>query len=383
MRTAMDIVTVPWLKALSSHQPGPCVSLYMPTHRTGGRDREQDPLRLKNLLASADSELSGMGLRSPDIRRLLRPGQDMVTDGGAWAAPEDGLAVFLAPDHFQVLRLPAEFPELVVVSDKFHVRPLLPTLAVGHSFYIVALSKGATHLYRGTRYRISETDVPELPAGMDEALWYMDREGQLQHRPGVGGRAVFHGHGGVKDTSEDELVQYLRKIDKAVSGLLAGQRVPLVAAGLDGVVARYRQVARHPHLLDDAIIGNPDDATLEELHSAGWAIAEPRFVELRSRQEAAMEAGLGGRTTSIRLDEIARASFEGRIDALWMAKGIRRWGRWNPIEDLLELHDERESGDYDVVDRIAITAWERGAALYVDEAWKTPGSGPLCALYRY
>jgi hypothetical protein len=290
--------------------------------------------------------------------------------------------LFLAPEHFRVLRLPAEFPELVVVSDKFHVRPLLPTLAVGHSFYVIALSKGATHLYRGTRYRISETDVPEMPAGMEDALWYLDREGQLQHRSG-GGRAIFHGHGGVKDTAEDELAQYLRKVDKAVAGLLAGQRVPLVAAGLDGVVARYRQLARHPYLLEDAILGNPDDLSMEQIHAAAWAIAEPRFVDLRTRQEAAMEAKLGTSATSIKLEDVARAAFEGRVDALWIAKGVRRWGRWNPIEASLELHEDREPGDYDVVDRIAITAWERGAALYVDEAWKTPGSGPLSALYRY
>ncbi len=382
MRTRMDIVTVPWLKALSSHQPGPCVSIYMPTHRTGGQGREQDPLRLKNLLGEADRELADLGHRSPDIRALLQPGFDLVSDGGAWAAPEDGLAVFASPSHFQILRLPADFQELVVVSDKFHVRPLLPTLAVGHSFYVIALSKGATHLYRGTRYRISETEVPELPAGMEEALWFLDREGQLQHRSG-GGRAIFHGHGGVKDTTEDELIQYLRMVDKAVSGLLAGQRVPLVAAGLDGVVARYRQIARHPHLLDEAILGNPDDLSLADLHAAAWSVAEPRYIELRDRQERAMEANLGGPATSLDLDDIARAAFQGRVDALWIAKGVRRWGRWNPIEDVLEIHEERLPGDYDVVDRIAITAWERGAALYVDEAWKTPGSGPLSALYRY
>ncbi len=382
MRTRMDIVTVPWLKALSGHQPGPCVSIYMPTHRTGGQGRIQDPLRLKNMLGEADRELRQLGLRSPDIRSILQPGHDLVVDGGAWAAPEDGLAVFAAPAHFRTLRLPAEFAELVVVTDKFHVRPLLPTLAVGHSFYVVALSKGATHLYRGTRYRMSETTVPEMPGGLEDALKHLDREGQLQHRSG-GGRTVFHGHGGVKDTAEDELVQYLRQVDKAVSGLLAGQRVPLVVAGLDGAVARYRQVCRHPYLLDDAILGNPDDLTVEQLHAAGWAIAEPRFVDLRQRQEAAMDASLGGPSSSLDLKEIAKAAFEGRVDALWISQGIRKWGRWNPIESWLELHDERQPGDYDVVDRIAITAWERGAALYVDEGWKTPGSGPLSALYRY
>jgi hypothetical protein len=382
MRPSMDIVTVPWLKALSSRGPGPCVSLYLPTHRHGGQGREQDPLRLKNLLGSASAELEELGHRAPEVKALLQPAHDLVRDAGFWASPEDGLAVFLTDGRMDVLRLPRTFDELAVVADRFHVRPLLPTLAVGHSFYLLAISKGATHLYRGTRYRMSEAEVAEMPAGIEEALWYLDREGQLQHRSG-GGRAVFHGHGGIKDTAEDELLQYLRAIDHAVSGVLAGQRVPLVVAGLDGVVSRYQQVSRYPHLLDDAIVGNPEDLTLDALHDEGWRIAEPRYASLRTRQEAAMDAGLGGRLTSLDLGEIAAASFQGRIDALWISEGERRWGRWNPVEAHLDLHDARQPGDYDVVDRIAITAWERGAALYVDEAWRTPGAGPLAALYRY
>ncbi len=382
MRPSMDIVTVPWLKSLSSRGPGPCVSLYMPTHRQGGQGREQDPLRLKNLLAAAADELGTLGHRAPAVRELLRPAHDLVRDAGFWSAPEDGLALFLSAGHMETLRLPVEFEELTVVADRYHVRPLLPSLAVGHSFYLLAISKGATHLYRGTRFRMSEIDVPEMPAGIDEALWYLDREGQLQHRS-TGGRAVFHGHGGIKDTAEDEMLHYLRSIDHAVAGLLGGQRVPLVVAGLEGVVSRYRNASRYPYLLDDAISSNPEDLSHDDLHAQAWAIAEPRFTSLRRRQEEAMDAALGGRLTSLDLGEIADAAFQGRIDALWISKGERRWGRWNPVESFLELHDDRLPGDYDVVDRIAITAWERGAALYVDEAWKTPGAGPLAALYRY
>lgn len=382
MRPSMDIVTVPWLKALSSRGPGPCVSIYLPTHRQGGQGREQDPLRLKNLLGRAADELEALGHRAPDVKSQLRPAHDLVRDGGFWAAPEDGLALFLSGGRMDVLRLPVDFDELVVVADRFHVRPLLPSLAAGHSFYLLAISKGATHLYRGTRFRISEAEVAEMPAGIDDALWYLDREGQLQHRSG-GGRTVFHGHGGIKDTAVDELLQYLRAIDHAVSGVLAGQRVPLVVAGLEGVVSRYRQVSRYPHLLDEGVVGNPDDMSLDALQAAGWRIAEPRYASLRTQQEAAMAAGLGGRLTSLDLGAIADAAFQGRVDALWISAGEHRWGRWNPVEAHLDLHPQREPGDYDVVDRIAITAWERGAALYVDEAWKTPGAGPLAALYRY
>ena len=50
----MDIFTRENLTNLSGDMGSPCVSIYMPTHRVG-REMQQDPIRLKNLLSETAS----------------------------------------------------------------------------------------------------------------------------------------------------------------------------------------------------------------------------------------------------------------------------------------------------------------------------------------
>jgi hypothetical protein len=49
-----------------------CVSIYMPTHRTGV-ETQQDPIRLKNLLGKAEKELSDRGMGRRDVQKMLEP----------------------------------------------------------------------------------------------------------------------------------------------------------------------------------------------------------------------------------------------------------------------------------------------------------------------
>jgi hypothetical protein len=69
------------------------VSLFMPTHRAG-RETEQNPIRFKNLLREAEDRLLATGLRSPDVREILKPAQRLLQESGFWRNQSHGLAVF-------------------------------------------------------------------------------------------------------------------------------------------------------------------------------------------------------------------------------------------------------------------------------------------------
>jgi hypothetical protein len=49
-----------------------CVSIYMPTHRTGA-ETQQDPIRLKNLLREAEKHLFAKGVSTRDVQEMLEP----------------------------------------------------------------------------------------------------------------------------------------------------------------------------------------------------------------------------------------------------------------------------------------------------------------------
>lgn len=61
----MSILRRDELKALMQKRADSCVSIYLPTHRAMP-DTQQDPIRLKNLLAEAEKRLIAAGLRSPE-----------------------------------------------------------------------------------------------------------------------------------------------------------------------------------------------------------------------------------------------------------------------------------------------------------------------------
>ena len=132
----MDILTRAELEQLMRKEQQWCVSIYMPTHRTG-TDAQQDPIRLKNLLREAETGIflpGGVGPRA--VQKMLEPASMLLQDSDFWQHQSDGLAIFLSSNGIRRYRLPLNFEELVVVIDYFHIKPLLPLFTGDGQFFI-------------------------------------------------------------------------------------------------------------------------------------------------------------------------------------------------------------------------------------------------------
>ncbi len=152
------------LREISTIRSPWCVSLFMPTHRAG-REMEQDPIRFKNLLRKAEEQLLASGLRSPEVQKILKKPQRLLQDKDFWQRQSDGLALFFTEDLFQYFRLPVEFAETTVLTDRFHVKPLLPILARDSTFYILALSQNQLRLLQAILFPSADINkVFLLPA---------------------------------------------------------------------------------------------------------------------------------------------------------------------------------------------------------------------------
>ncbi len=136
----MDILTRAELEQLMRKEQQWCVSIYMPTHRTG-REAQQDPIRLKNLLGEAEKRLSDQGVGTRDVQQMLEPASKLLQDSYFWQHQSDGLAIFLTSNRVRRYRLPLNFEEFVAVMDHFYIKPLLPLFTGDGQFYILALSQ--------------------------------------------------------------------------------------------------------------------------------------------------------------------------------------------------------------------------------------------------
>ena len=90
----MALVSRDELGELMETRLNPSVSIFLPTHRAG-KEIQQDPIRLKNLLTEAEKRLITGGMRTPDARDFLAPASSLLNDGWFWRHQSDGLAIFL------------------------------------------------------------------------------------------------------------------------------------------------------------------------------------------------------------------------------------------------------------------------------------------------
>ncbi len=218
----MKLFSFDEVKTLIEEPNGICVTIYMPTHRLGV-ETQQNPIRFKNLLRQAEEQLINSGLRSQDVKDLLQPAEE-IDEYDFWQHQSDGLAIFIANNVFSYYCLPIDFPELVVVTNRFHLKPLLSLLTTDGLFYILALSQNQVRLFQGSRYSVSEIELENVPQGIAEALKYDDPEKQFQFHTGTsegGGEraAMFHGQGAGNDEQKDNILRYFRQVNQGLQEL--------------------------------------------------------------------------------------------------------------------------------------------------------------------
>ena len=383
----MSILPREELEILIKGHEGECVSIYMPTHKAGIAT-QQDPIRLKNLLRDAEDCLQARGLRTPEINNFFEPANRILLESDFWQRRNEGLAVFISANRFYYYRLPLRFEELVVVTDRFHVKPLLPLLSGDGGFYILALSQKNVRLLRGARDSVSEVETEGIPGSLAEALRFTVNERQPQLAAGTSGSVrkrsgVFHGHGVGDEDSKTRILEYFRLIDRGFAEFASEDHDPLVLAGVDYLFPIYREASSYPNLLEGGIEGNPETLSAEELHSRAWELVEPGFNKVRDEDHTRYMELKGSGRTSKNVREVVRAAFHGRVDILFVALNVQYWGMLLPETDTVHLHKEPGQGDDDLLDFAAIHTYLNGGRVYAVEQEGVPGQGPVAAVFRY
>ncbi len=382
----MALFTIAALENLAEIRPGPCVSIYMPTHRIF-TETEQDRIRLKNLLGRAEESLLKMGLRKPAAKEMLEPAESRLLHLPFWRSQKDGLAVFLAPEFVRLYQMPLKVPELVVVSERFHLKPLLEF--VGSSkFYILALSQDKVRLFLASQFSVSEVDLEGVPKSLDEALKYDDPQKQLQFHTGTqkvtGDRAaMFHGHGVGTDDEKTNLLRFCQHLDRGLHDILRHEQAPLVVAGVDYLLPIFAEASSYKYLLPEGVAGNPENVNPEKLQRQAWKVAEPYFNRVRREAETKYRELGGTAKISHELKDIVAAAHQGRVESLFVAAGQQEWGAYDPQRDELERFPEGRPGAQDLLDLAATETLLKGGAVFSVEPEAVPDGPPAAAVFRY
>ncbi len=378
------------LELLAHHREEPSVSVYLPLER-GGPQKKEDEIRLKNMLREVERQLAEEGIREGEIEQLLESGYRLLNDLPYMEHDSDGLAMFIAPELFRYYRLPARFTELAVVSDEFHIKPLIPLLTDDGRYYVLALSQNKVRLLQCTHYSLREVELKDTPTSMAEALRFDEvqsmHQGHAGGPTGAGNRGgmVFHTQADDSDKAvhKENVHQFLHQVENGIRKLLSGQKAPLVLAGVEEIRAMYAQANTYPHLVEGGLDGNPDRMKSADLQRAAWDLVEPRFTKAREDAIAAYWQLAGGERASERLTEVLQAAEIGRVQFLLVDLERQRWGSFDPRHSVISVHEEEEPGDEDLVNRAALHTLLHGGRVFALESERMPDGQLVAAVFRY
>lgn len=352
----------------------PLISLYMPTRRAG-TDNWQDPIRFTNLLRSAAQDLEVAGMSRARIDSLLRPLAELCRNREFWQHQADGLAVFQSAGEVKEFRLQTTVPELCVVSDRFHLKPLLMSLAGEQPFFMLAISRNAARWLRGTTQGLHEERVLNVHAPVSGSECGTGRTRQVrsgEHRIRVA-HAPEHDH-------DAGLADFCRRVDHALRPVVGDEFV--ILAAVDSLAATYREVSSLHGLAAKTLSGNPDNCSASKLFAKAAPIACQHFDERRFEAAGRFARSLHAGRALDNFPAAIGAAREGRIETLFVVTGQQRWESLEPDGDL-HLSPHRGPTDPDLLSRALIDTWKHDGDVLALPPEKMPGGLTIGAITRF
>lgn len=368
---------------LAKQQNDVSISIYLPTHRKG-EEVQQDPIRLKNLLAEARKQLKDKNVTDKRIEKLLEEPRKLLDQPSFWRHNDKGLALFISEEDFEYYRIPHSFGERVMISDHFLITPLIPMISLEGSFCVLALSQKNIRLLKARRDSVEEIELQDAPESLEEFLKYDVNEAHLQHHSGQGdGLAVFHGQGGSKDTNTEEIISYLKAVENEVTSVMRKRNDPLILAGVNEAVAEYRKANHYSRLIEQTVSENPDPKSNEEIRDEGWKIIQSYFLQDMYNDIKRFGDLSGSEKQSDNLTNIVEAAYYGKVESLFVPVGEHSWGWFDEERDVVHHSTTPKDGEHDLINMAAIKTLTQSGNVYALNRDEMPNEAPIAAIFRY
>jgi hypothetical protein len=377
-------------KALAATKSDACVSIYLPTsplrsqaNRIAFKDLAKEAIsQLQEagidkhrfaLLEERLGRLAGVERDNPDDKKFRYRHKDPSEEiDRFWSSQANGLAALATPEMMRTFHLPEPPKPLAEVADRFHLTPLIRAMTSPHDAYVLPLAEESVRLIHVfVNLPPTRVQVAGLPKNAEEAT----------RRPSVHVRAP-RGHLQNLEGQKILLEKYVRKIDQALQGVLAGQVKPLILAATEPLASMFRSVNSYPRLTDEVIAGNPNRLTDAQIEDA----ALPILDHLYARELQAVTARydeLKPRYATTDVSYAAHAATAGAIDQLLVDLNAVIPGLVSDIDGSVTYAASDDAETYSVVDEVARRALCTGARVLGARREELPDRAPLVAILRY
>lgn len=370
------------LQELLAVSESPCLSLYMPTHRSHPENL-QNPVRFKNLIKELEASLL-LKYSNAETQSHLEPLIELTGEEGFWNHTSLGLAIFSASGFIKAINLTEAPEEMAIVADSFHTKPIQQQMQSTGRFNVLALSLNEVKLFEGNRHLLVEVELH--PAIDEETVDALGEELDQNILNGTTASGSFHFiQGSKKDESEGEIEHYFREVSHSVYENYSKKTgLPLLLAALPEHHHLFQKISKNSMLLEEGIKLNPTNLSSDKLAALAWEIIEPEFLrkqdELISRYHQAKANGLG----SENIKEVASALVEGRVDTLIIeADRIIASRITNLLTGNVQNKDLNNPKVDDLLDDMSELAMKMGGQVTVLTPEQMPSETGVAAIFRY
>ncbi|MFD7863156.1 chemotaxis protein [Streptomyces sp. NPDC057682] len=368
-----DALTAGLLRELRAAKTYPALSLTMPTHRKAP-DNAQDAVRLRNLVSEAAARLEADPAVSREAGAAVRAQLDRAVAEIDPRRALDALVLLVTADEYQIWQLPRTAPERVVLSDTYLTRNLVAAKAQARPFWALTVAADHAALYSGTADTAHEEHLGGFPMTAPREEPNPQREERIGDTP-----STF---------SDEETRQFLRTVDEALRGVLAGDPRPLYLVGLAPALALFDEVGETGGDAAGRVTkGAPAETTPSGLLTELRPALEARRKRFAAEIDGKLDEARGRRAFAGGLDEVWAAVREGRAGLVAVEENYQQTVRVDE-EHLVPVdaaaadpadHRYRE----DIVDELVEAALDSGAdvVFVADDALKEHGR--IAAALRY
>jgi len=380
----MDSLFDDYTAGIFDAQEPPCLSLYQPTHRHHP-DKQQDPIRFRNLVKMLEESLR-QKYSTRDVRPLLEPFQSLAGDRDFWNHTLDGLAVLGAPGLFRVYRLQRPVPELAVVADSFHLKPLIRILQSADGYHVLGLSRQKITLFEGNRDVLDEVELsPAVPQTIADVLGEVSKEAQLSAwAPAAGAEGVRYGTGSKSELVDNDTERFFRAVDRAIlEHYSRPSELPLMLAALPEHHSLFHRISRNPFLMTEGIDVYPDALAIDALRDRAWRVIEPQYLARLAALVAMFEAARAQELGDHDLAQVARSTVAGRVSTLLIEADRHVPGRIDAATGRIEFDDLVHPEVDDLLDDLGELVLKHGGQVVIVPAERMPTRTGIAAIYRF
>lgn len=363
---------------------GPYVSIYQPTHRYSP-ENQQDPIRFKNLIREVENSLK-QKYPKKDIESIMKPLHVLADDKGFWNHTYDGIGILSVDGQTIIYNLKRQVDELAIVSDSFHIKPLIRNYQSADRYYLLGLNRKEFALFEGNRYGFDKVDLgPDIPTTLEEAIGKEFTEPYFTAGTySGGGNGMFHGHGGKKDEIEIDTERFFRFVDRLVLDKFSNPTgLPLILIALDEYHTLFKNISHNRYLLDDGIKTSYDTLTINDLKHTAWKQIEPLYLkkteELVNKFQISRSQDLG----SDDLVQVIKATSENRIDTILIEADRVIPGKIDMEIGTMEERDLSDPDVDDVLDDLAEMVIKGKGKVIILPKERMPSETGVAAIYRF